>query len=167
MRNTKILKICLAGVFSALATLTFMLENLFPPIILPGARMGLSHVFILLSVLVLGSWYGVIVLLIKTIVGSLFSGNISAIMYSIPSGIISLAVEIVLLYTIKNISLLSISVLGAILNVIIQTSVFCLLTGTVEFFIFIPYLALISAVSGLIVGFILYLIIKKLPVNFL
>lgn len=167
MRKTKILKVCLAGVFATLATLTFMLENLFPPIILPGARMGLSHVFILLSVLLLGPWHGICVLLIKTLVGSLFSGNLSAIMYSIPSGLISLAIEIILIYYAKKTSLLSISVFGAVLNIIIQTAIFCLVTNTLEFLVFIPYLTIISAVSGLLVGFILYLIMKKLPEKYL
>ncbi len=167
MKNTKLIKICMSGVFSAFATLTFMLENLFPPIILPGARMGLSNIFILLSLILIGPWQSVCVLLIKTIIGSLFAGNVSSVIYSIPSGLISLAMEMALLYSVKKISLLSVSVLGAVLNVIIQNFVFCAVTGTLEYMVFMPYLTLISAVSGLLVGFTVYLVIKKLPKNIL
>lgn len=163
MMKKKLFKISLAGIFSALATLTFILESLFPPIILPGARMGLSNIFILLSLILLGPIESVFVLLIKTLIGSLFSGNISSIIYSIPAGLISLSVEILAIYFIKKVSVISISVLGAIINVTIQNIVFCLVTKTMEYFVFIPYLSLISAVSGLIVGFTVYLIIKKLP----
>ena len=73
-------KITFCAVLSALATLAFMLENLFPPIILPGARMGVSNVFILLATLMLGYKYGFICLMVKILIGSLFSGNISSAM---------------------------------------------------------------------------------------
>ncbi len=163
MINKKLFRISLTAILAVFATLTFMLENLFPPIILPGARMGLSNVFILLTVILLGPVESVCVLIIKTLLGSLFSGNVSAIMYSIPAGLVSLGVEIILIYFIKRISVLSISVFGAIINVIVQNGVFCLVTKTVEYLVFIPYLCIISAVSGLIVGYAVYLIIKKLP----
>mgnify|MGYP003317353279 CR=1 FL=1 len=67
MRKLTLRKITFCAVLSALATLAFMLENLFPPIILPGARMGVSNVFILLATLMLGYKYGFICLAVKII----------------------------------------------------------------------------------------------------
>ncbi|MBO7344786.1 MAG: Gx transporter family protein [Clostridia bacterium] len=163
MKNKRVFKLALAGLFASLATITFTLESLFPPIIIPGARMGLSNVFILLTALTLGYGYGVAVLAVKTLLGSLFSGNISALMYSLPSGLIALTVQILLFYNIKKVSLLAVSVLGAVVNIVLQNIVFCLITKTIEYLAYSPYLALIGVISGVIVGLCVYTVIKKSP----
>lgn len=163
MKNKKLYKIALSGLFAALATVAFTIESLFPPIILPGARMGISNVFILLATITLGIDSGFITLIVKILLGSLFSGNISAALYALPAGVISLTVEALLLYAVKNISIPAASVCGAVINTTVQNIVFCLVTQTVEYLSYIPYLALIGVISGLIVGFAVYLSVKNLP----
>lgn len=156
------LKIALCGLFSALGTIAFVLEGLFPPLIIPGARLGISNVFILLATIILGGGYGLATLVIKVFLGSLFSGNLSAILYSLPAGLISLAIEYILLKFTTKLSVLSISVCGAVINVSLQNVVFCLVTKTSQYLIYLPYLALTGVISGLAVGFIVYLVVKKL-----
>jgi len=164
-RNTTTFKITLCAVLTAFALITFVLEGLFPPLFLPGARMGISNVFILLTAIILGYKYGYAVLIVKTVLGSLFAGNVSAVMYSLPSGAIALALELILLHFCKNVSIISVSVLGAVVNATGQNLVFCLVTGATEYLAFLPYLSLISIVSGIIVGFTVYLAVKKLPIG--
>ena len=154
-------KITLTAILSSLATLTFMLESLFPPLFLPGARMGISNIFILLVAYLLGGRYAFFTLAVKTVVGSLFSGNMSSLLYSLPAGAIALCVELTLIYLIKKISTVCVSVAGAVLNTTIQNLTFCLVTGALEYLSYLPYLALISAVSGVIVGFATHLILTK------
>ena len=76
MKNNLTYKITLTAVLSAFATIAFILESLFPPLFIPGARMGLSNVFILLTVYLVGGRYAIAALVVKTIIGSLFSGNV-------------------------------------------------------------------------------------------
>jgi len=156
-------KLALAGIFAGLALIAFIIENLFPPLVLPGAKMGVSNLFILLSALILGGGYAFAVLAVKTVVGSLFVGNISSVMYSLPAGAIALGVELILLYLIKNVSILATSIVGAVLNVTVQNGVFCLVTNVPEYLFYLPYLALVSVVSGALIGIATYLIIKKFP----
>ncbi len=164
MKNKLILKkLTASGILCAMASIAFIIESLFPPLFIPGARMGISNIFILFGTIVLGWQYGYGILVIKILIGSLFSGNISAIMYSLPAGVISLTLQILLLKLTNKLSLISISVLGAVVNNLIQNSVFCLVTNTIEFFAYFPYLALIGVASGLLVGFTVYLLVKKLP----
>jgi len=163
MNKNKLFKLALSGIYAAFATITFMLENLFPPIILPGARMGLSNVFILLSATTLGGIYGYATLIVKVVLGSLFAGNISAVMYSLPAGIIALSIELLIIFYAKKTSLVCASVCGAIVNVTIQNAVFCLVTDAGEYLVFLPYLSLVGVFSGLIVGLSVYLILKKIP----
>ncbi|MBQ3492686.1 MAG: Gx transporter family protein [Clostridia bacterium] len=165
MEKITLKKIATCALFSALATISFTLENLLPPIILPGARLGVANVFILLALISLGVSYGFIALIIKITLGSLFSGNISSIMYSLPAGIISLSLEVVLLKAVENLSVVSISVAGAVVNSTVQNLIFCLVTGAVEYLYYLPYLALIAVLAGLLVGFTVYLAIKRIPKN--
>ena len=160
-------KVALTALFSALSLITFVIESLLPPLFIPGARLCLSNVFILLTVIVLGWQYAFFCLIIKTVLGSLFAANVSTIMYSIPAGVISLTVQILLLYFTKKISVVAISVCGSVVNTFVQNVVFCLITGTTAYLAYAPYLVLIGSLSGVIVGFTIFLIVKKLPQNVL
>lgn len=156
-------KLTLCAILTSLSIIAFTLENLFPPLFLAGARLGISNVFILLSSIVLGVGYGYTTLIIKIIVGSLFSGNISATMYSLPAGLVALTLEILIIYFVKNTSIICASIFGSVINSCVQNVVFCLVTNTTSYLVYLPYLALISVVTGLIVGFIVYLIVKRFP----
>ncbi|MBQ9514423.1 MAG: Gx transporter family protein [Clostridia bacterium] len=159
MKSISSKKIVLCALFSALSVISFLIENLFPPIIIPGAKLGVSNIFILLSVVILGGAYGYATLIVKILFGSLFAGNISMALYSFPAGIIALSVEIPLIKKTKAFSLLAVSVVGSLLNLTVQTTVFCLITKSFEYFSYLPYLALIGAISGAIVGASVSLII--------
>lgn len=167
MKNQRLKKITLCGLLCSFAVIAFTLESLFPPLILPGARMGISNVFILLSAIYLGSIYGYATLIVKILLGSIFSGNISSIMYSLPAGILSLTLELALILWINKVSIVASSVAGAIINVTIQNTVFCLVTDSVEYLAYLPYLSLTGIVGGLAVGFIVLLAVKKLKFNFI
>ena len=163
MKNKTLFKICFSAIMTAFASLAFMLESLFPPLFLPGARLGLSNAFILLVSMVIGWKYGFAVLTIKTFIGSLFAGNLSTIMYSLPAGLISLTVQFLLFSLLKNVSLVSTSVAGAVVNSLVQNTVFCLVTGTSEFLVYLPYLSLISTFSGIVIGIIVCLALVRFP----
>jgi heptaprenyl diphosphate synthase len=163
MKNNKTARITLCAILSAFATLTFIIENLFPPLFLPGARLGLSNIFVLISAILLGGKYGFATLITKTIIGSLFSGNMSALMYSLPAGILALTVQIIIIYYVKNTSTVCASIVGAIINTTSQNVIFCIVTNTMEYLAFLPYLATIGVFSGLLVGFAVYLILPRLP----
>ena len=44
MKKPSVKKLALCGVLTAFALIAFMLENLLPPLFLPGARLGLSDI---------------------------------------------------------------------------------------------------------------------------
>ena len=163
MKRQSVFKAVVCALTAALATLAFTIENLFPPLILPGARIGVSNIFILFSAVVLGVKYAFITLIIKTVLGSLFAGNPFAILYSLPAGAVALAVELIIIYKIKNTSVVCASVAGAVLNTTAQNLIFCLVASATEYLVYLPYLALIGVISGITVGFTVYLIIRYMP----
>ena len=156
-------KITAAAILTAAALVSFLMENLFPPLLIPGARLGISNVFILLAIITLGYKEGLIVLAAKIILGNVITGNLSALAYSLPAGAISIAVEILLLYYAKNVSVVAISLVGGAINLAVQNTVFCLITGGTEYFVYLPYLSLIGSLSGAFVGIAVYLLIKFVP----
>lgn len=163
MKKIVVKKVAFCGVLTAFASIAFILESLFPPIILPGARMGVSNAFILLATIILGYKYGFISLIVKILIGAIFSGNLSSVMYSLPAGLISLTVQCILLFKVKNVSVIATSIAGAIINTTVQNTVFCLVTNAVEYLYYLPYLALIGVVSGFLVGLIVYFSLKHTP----
>ena len=110
--NFKLFKVTLCAILSALGTIAFTIEGLFPPLFLPGARLGVSNIFILLAAIILGGKYAFITLMVKTVLGSLFAGNLSMILYSLPAGAIALTVELIIIYIIRKTSVVAVSVGG-------------------------------------------------------
>ena len=157
-------KFALSGILTTLAIISFVIESLFPPIILAGARIGVSNVFILLSLIMLGEGYAFITLILKTIQGSLFAGNVSMLIYSLPSGALALITEILLFRLVKS-SIISASISGAVINSISQGLIFCLITKTLETLYYLPYLVLIAILSGATIGLASYFILKRLPLR--
>ncbi len=165
MKNALLKKIALTGVLSAFALIVFVLESLMPPLFLPGARLGLSNVFILLAVILIGDAYGYAVLIIKVLLGSVFAGNISAVLYSLPAGVVALTVQVILLRFNKKFGVISVSVFGGGINLVIQNVIFALVTGTSAMLAYLPYFALIGILSGSVIGVIVYFTNAKLPAS--
>lgn len=76
----------IAGIaaLSALALVSFLIESLFPPLLLPGAKLGLGNIFVLAALFFYGGTGGMIALAVKLLLGNLITGNLSALMYGCP-----------------------------------------------------------------------------------
>lgn len=156
-------RITTLAMLTAMGLIMFILEGLMPPIGLPGAKMGLSNIFSLLTLILLGPVDAIILVVIRTVLGSLF-GNVATLIYSLTAGLVSILVSILLVYVVfPRISLLSVSVAAAVMHNITQNVVFCLQSGTRSMLFYLPYLALVGVLAGLIVGFAVFLVVKLVP----
>ena len=154
------------SVLTAMGLIMFMVESLFPPLFLPGAKMGLSNIFSLLALFVLGPVDALILVVIRTVLGSLFVGNISTLLYSLTAGIVSVVISAILVqFVYPKISVVAISVVSAIMHNLTQNVVFCLVSNTPQMFSYMPWLALLGIVAGLIVGFAVWLILRGIPIK--
>ena len=157
-------KIAVLALFSALGLIVFVIENQFPPLFVPGAKMGLANIFSLSALILYGPVEALVVVAVRTVLGSLFMGNISMLMFSFTGGVISLALSAVLMYAAyPKVSVMAISIAAAVTHNIVQNIVYVLITGTELMFSYMPYLALIGILSGAIVGAVVTLIFKKVP----
>ncbi len=160
-------RVATIGILTALSLLSFILESLLPPLFLPGAKIGLSNIFTLVTLFMFGPIDALILVVVRTTLGSLIVGNLVSLIYSLSAGVISLGVAILLVqFVYPKISMISISIASAIVHNIVQVLVFCLLVNNMYMISYLPYFALIGAASGLIVGALVFLVIHKVPLSF-
>ncbi len=157
-------KIAGTGILTALALIAYIIEGLFPPLFIAGAKLGVSNVFTLLALLLYGGGSAFITVTVKCLLGSLFAGNLSAVIYGLPASLVALLFEYALIkFAFDKFSIVSVSVSGAVLHNVIQNVIFFWVTGAIETFTLLPYLALLGAIAGVAVGFAVYLILKIIP----
>lgn len=162
----KVNKLTALAVTTALALIAFMIESLFPPLFLPGAKMGISNIFTLLALILFGFTNALFVLAVRTVLGSIFVGNISSLMYSLSAGFTSVVVSAVLMrLAFPKVSIISISIVSAVLHNIVQNLIFCLVSNTPQMMSYMPYLALVGILAGAIVGIAVKLIVSSVPVK--
>lgn len=159
-------RIATLSVLTAMGLIMFMVESLFPPLFLPGAKMGLSNIFSLLALFVLGPTEAFVLVIVRTALGSVFTGNVSTLLYSMTAGLVSVAVSSVLVeFAYPRVSIVAISIVAAVMHNLAQNVVFCLVSNTPEMFAYMPWLALVGVLAGIIVGFAVWFILRALPLR--
>lgn len=157
-------KVATLSVFTALSLIMFIIENQFPPMFIPGARMGLANIFSFAALIIYSPAEAFVVVAVRTALGAIFAGNVSALLYSFTGGVVSMAVSTLLMYTAyPKISVMAVSIVAAVSHNVTQNLVFVLISGTALTFGYMPYLILLGILSGGIVGAIIMLIFKKVP----
>lgn len=159
-------KIATLAILTALSLTAFIIENQFPPMFIPCARMGLANVFSFAALIIYSPWEAFLVVALRTGLGAVFAGNPSALLYSFTGGMVSMAVSAVLLYCAHpRVSVMAISVCAAVTHNITQNIVFALITHTANMLFTMPYLVLLGILSGAIVGGVTMLIFGKIPIS--
>ena len=138
-------------------------ETLIPALPIPGAKIGLPNIVALLVLLVFGFTDALVVQLIRAFISSLLFSSAMALAYSLAGGVLSLLVMLLLTRTYKDEigpSVLFVSVMGAIAHSTGQVLVAMAVLETAAILSYLPWLIIISVITGLIVGFTVYLIYK-------
>lgn len=145
-----------------------VLESMIPlPIIVPGAKLGLSNMVVLVTLVVFGLKEGITVSLLKSIVLMLVTGSVSSFMYSFSGALLSsLAMSIAYKYFSNVFSLIGISILGALFHNFAQISLASFMMNNMRIFTYLPFLMLTSLFTGYFVGITSTYIIKNLKSNF-
>lgn len=159
-------KIAVLAALTALSLIAFIIESLFPPMFIPGAKMGLANVFSFAALILYSPVEAFIVVAARTVLGAVYAGNFSALLYSFTGGVTSMAISSLLMYVVyPKISVLSVSVISAVAHNVTQCAMFMLLTGSYLTFGYMPYLVLLGVLSGAIVGLAITLVFKGVPLS--
>ena len=93
-------KIAVLAIFTALSLIAFIIENQFPPMFIPGARMGLANIFSFAALIMYSPVEAFAIVAIRTGLGAVYAGNVSALLYSFTGGVVSMTISSVLMYAV-------------------------------------------------------------------
>ncbi|MDD4292064.1 MAG: Gx transporter family protein [Clostridia bacterium] len=140
------------ALLTSIALIAFIIESFFPPLFIPGAKVGVSNIITMLVLYGFGTAEAFVVLIIKIIIGSFF-GNASTLLYSMSAGVLSLAVCALLRSFFKDrISILCVSVVGAVIHNLTQCVMYAIVTQTREVLAYALPLTALGILSGAVVG---------------
>ncbi|MBU5294069.1 Gx transporter family protein [Anaerosalibacter bizertensis] len=145
-----------------------IIESFMPvPFIAPGAKLGLSNMVILVTLVVFGFKEALIVGILKSLLFTLVTGSVSSLFYSLTGTVFSsIAMFIVYLYFSKFFSLIGVSIFGAVAHNTAQVLVASLIMNNFKIFSYLPILLLISLFTGYFTGLASIFISKNLKKNF-
>lgn len=131
-----------------------VIESAIPlPITMPGAKLGLSNMVILVTIVVFGFKEGLIVSMLKSIVLMLVTGSISSLIYSISGAILScIVMYLVFRFFSQIFSLIGVSIFGALSHNFAQVTVASLMMNNIRIYSYLPFLMLMSLFTGYFVG---------------
>ena len=163
MKKFSAKRIALDGVLTALALVIHIVEQLVPlPFPVPGVKLGLSNVVTLFAVFALGPVDAGIILLARIFLGSLFSGQVTALLYSLTGGLLCYAVTLVLQKILTEKQIWFCGFIGAVFHVLGQMAVALLLTNTPALLYYLPVLVLSAIVTGLFTGSLAQFVFRRL-----
>jgi len=153
MSKTK--KTVLLGILVSQALILNLAERLIPvTLTVPGIKPGLANAVSLIAIVLFGPREALIVVSVRTFLGSVFGGGMSSFIYSLAGGILSTIAMSILYKKFGNLfSIPAISVVGAIFHNIGQILAASLIIQNGRLFFYLPVLLISAIVTGLFVGF--------------
>ena len=158
----KVQKMALLGVLTAGAIVIAILESFIPSIGIPGVKLGLVNIVILIILYELGIVEAVIVNLLRVLVVGLVRGTFLGMGFfmSLTGAVFSLGVMILFYLLIKKFSVIGVSVIGSIFHVGGQILIAMIYLGTAYIVLYLPVLAISAIITGVFVGIIAQLIVR-------
>lgn len=157
-------RIAFLGLCTALALTLAYIEAILPPIVnaVPGIKMGLPNI-IIVFVLYRCDWKkAAAVSLIRVLLMLLIFGNAVSFAYSVAGAVLSLTAMSLLKWWDK-LSVVGVSVTGAVLHNVGQILMAMMLLGTAELGYYLIVLAVTGTIAGVLIGLCGHLAIKRIP----
>lgn len=156
------------SLLTAIALTIFMIENQIPaPVPIPGVKLGLANIITLVTMVILGRREAGAVLLVRIIMGSIFAGSPSTLIYSMAGGILAYLVMCLTISLFNEKQLWIVSALSAIAHNAGQLMACALIVKTPGVMAYAPILAVSGVITGVFTGFAaIYLIsaLKKMKI---
>lgn len=162
--GNKVRHICLLALFSAVCFCLSYLESLVPlTFIAPGVKIGLANT-VCLMLAIKGDIKGAfLVNTVRILLSALLFGSAMSLAFSLSAGLVSLGF-VCILRKFKSFSTIGISAISAVVHNIVQIAVAVLVMGIGAVY-YLPVLLLSGLVSGIAVGIISRIILKKVKTN--
>lgn len=153
MSMPKTKKMAFMAVLTAIALGIFMLEAQLPsPVPVPGVKLGLANVITLAAICILGRGEAAAVLVMRILLGAVFAGSPSTLLFSAMGGAVAYALMCVLTALIPRERLYVTSALSAVGHNVGQLLACQLVVHTPGIWGYFPILAASGIITGLFTG---------------
>jgi len=155
-------KITMLGVLSAITIVIAIAESFIPSIGIPGVKLGLANIVILIVLYEIGILEAIIINFIRVIIVALVRGTFLSMgfLMSLTGALMSLGVMILFYLLIKKFSIIGVSVIGSIFHVTGQILIAMIYLGTVYVIYYLPIIMVSAILTGVLVGVIARLVIN-------
>lgn len=157
-------KLALCAVLTALALGLSTLESLFPVSVLvslPGIKLGLANIVTVFVLYRLGDIPALAILIARCLLGAMFAGNASALLFSLMGGVLAMLTMIVL-RRVRGLSVYGVSIAGAAAHNIGQICAAMVVLGGTAVLGYLPVLLGVSLITGTLTGFVASLLFRAM-----
>lgn len=161
MRKTK--KLALMALLTAIALTIFVIENQIPtPVPVPGVKLGLANIITLIAMKLLGKKEAGAVLLVRVLMGAMFAGSPSTLLFSAAGGTLAYLVMCLTVDHFGEDQLWIVSALAGIAHNAGQLLTCMLVVKTPGVMAYAPVLAASGVITGVFTGFAAQYLLKAL-----
>ena len=151
------------SLFTAAALIIFIVELQIPnPFPIPGIKLGLANIITVCAVYRFRPHEVALIVAARLILGTVFSGNITALIYSAAGGFLCLLGMLLLKKLIDEKHLWMSSVLGAVLHNTGQMAAALIVMRTPQLLLYYPFLLVSGCLAGAFTGLCAQLITARL-----
>lgn len=156
-------KLALSAILAAMAMILSYIEALFPlPVPIPGIKLGLANLVILIAIYRLGFKYAFAINCVRIFTtGLLFTGLFGAL-YSFAGGVLSIIVMYIL-YRTGWFSMVGVSMAGGVAHNLGQLITACIIMSNIKLMSYFAILLFAGMGSGILMGIVAYYVYGKLP----
>ena len=155
-------KLVLIGVLTASAIVIAILESFIPSIGIPGIKLGLANIVILITIYELGVMEAAFINILRVVIVAVVRGTLLSMGFfmSLTGAFLSFGIMVLFALTIKKFSVIGVSVIGAIFHVIGQIFVAMIYLDSAYILFYLPVIALSAIITGVLVGIIAQTVIR-------
>lgn len=157
--------IALTGCLAGIALVIFVLEAQLPPLMIPGAKLGLSNVVMLFAIYSVGKKEAFFILIVKVLLGSIYSGNPSSLIFSFFGGISAYTVMCLLSLFFRKNKLWVVSAFGGTVHNLGQLTAAWIVMDTPSVFAYTPYLIIAGIATGCFTGIAAEATVKHIKIR--
>lgn len=151
------------ALLTAVALIIFIIEAQIPPLTaIPGVKLGLANIITLVTLYSFGRRDALMVLLVRIVLGSVFSGQMLMLLFSLCGGLLCYAVCAVLYRHIPLQRLWLLSMIGAVCHNIGQLAAAAFVLDTMDVFWYLPLLLLSGLLTGCFTGLVASAVLMRL-----
>lgn len=147
-------KIPYYGLFAALAILMGYVEMMIPvPIPIPGVKLGLANVIIIIMMYFMDTKSAFFVSLIRVLLSGLLFAGFAGLLYSLAGAMCSFGAMALLKKTGKF-SIVGVSLAGGVFHNVGQVAVAAMVVENVKMMYYLPFLLVSGVITGILIGIV-------------